>query len=178
MTKGLESKERLTVAVCDTCPWRLTTQGRQGVLPHGKKKPVGWYSVTNLKRLWNGMRTGKAPGMTCHSTDPRAVETGGAPVPERVEMRECAGYLILAIRHANELLDGLGKTPPNSPESREVWARYRSRHQLPFTLSGLRAFVVERVLNPFQPLPTVIDNHEVGLPWDSMKFEVSDEKRA
>lgn len=80
---------------CATCPW-LTAN-------HGKRHPGGWYLVSNLRRLWNGMRTGRAPGMTCHSSDPRPWEPGTGPKDGTV-LRECLGSTVLVQRE----LDALG----------------------------------------------------------------------
>lgn len=81
---------------CGTCPWRTKL--------HGTKHPAGWYKASNLRRLWNGIRTGKAPGMVCHSTDSRSAEYGSTKaIPGTIEPRECAGVLILVQRHLDDL---------------------------------------------------------------------------
>lgn len=81
---------------CAQCPWRKSNQGK----PH----PDGWYSKANLLRLWNGLRSGDAPGMTCHPTDPtNPLPEGWKEVPKETERRECAGSLILIIRELKVL---------------------------------------------------------------------------
>lgn len=70
---------------CAACPW-LTANHRR---PH----PQGYYTDANRRRLWNGLRTGRAPGMTCHPTDPE-----NQPVKAAQRTRECAGAVILALR--------------------------------------------------------------------------------
>lgn len=76
---------------CALCPWRISNQGT----PH----PHGFYTVRNLDRLWNGLRTADAPGMTCHPTDPRMAEFSGyEATAEREETRECAGAIVLVVR--------------------------------------------------------------------------------
>ena len=76
---------------CAACPWRKSNQGK----PH----PHGWYTKKNLERLWAGLRSGEAPGMTCHPTDlNNEVPEGHRAPPETVEAKECAGALILVIR--------------------------------------------------------------------------------
>lgn len=76
---------------CSACPWRKSNQG--------KSHPHGWYSKANLRRLWAGLRTGEAPGMTCHPTDKEnPIPDGTKPVPDNVERHECAGAILLVIR--------------------------------------------------------------------------------
>jgi hypothetical protein len=86
--------ERLVDAApraCAQCPWRLANQGT--------RHPHGFYSQTNLRRLWTGLRTGEAPGMTCHPTDPRMAEFDGYEKTAAArETRECAGAIILVLR--------------------------------------------------------------------------------
>ena len=81
---------------CSNCPWRKSNQGK----PH----PHGWYSVKNLRRLWSGLRTSRAPGMTCHPTDPNNdVPEGCRAAPEGSEAKECAGALLLVQRELGML---------------------------------------------------------------------------
>lgn len=76
---------------CAACPWRKSNMG--------KRHAAGWYTRANLKRLWQGLRTGDAPGMTCHPTDSDNPQPPGSkPVPAGVETRECAGSLLLIVR--------------------------------------------------------------------------------
>ena len=86
------------VGVCATCPWRREH--------HGKPHPAGWYTLANLRRLWNGIRSGAAPGMVCHSTDPASAQYGSTkPVPETATPRECGGALALMYRETKRLGD-------------------------------------------------------------------------
>lgn len=76
---------------CAQCPWRVSNQG--------KRHPGHWYTLANLKRLWNGLRSAEAPGMTCHPTDPNNPVPDGCPsVPDGADTRECTGSLILITR--------------------------------------------------------------------------------
>lgn len=76
---------------CAVCPWRLSNQGT----PH----PHGFYDRANLKRLWDGLRTGEAPGMTCHPTDPDMAEFEGyEETAEREVTHECMGSWIMVMR--------------------------------------------------------------------------------
>lgn len=77
---------------CVHCPWRLANQGRQ-------PDPHGFYTAASLHRLWNGLRTGNAPGMTCHPTDPQMDAFDGyEATAARERTHECAGALILELR--------------------------------------------------------------------------------
>jgi hypothetical protein len=75
---------------CQACPW-LTKN-------HGKRHPEKYYSDANRRRLWGGMRTGDAPGMTCHPTDPE-----NQPIRDDVRTRECTGAWILLMREQQAL---------------------------------------------------------------------------
>jgi len=76
---------------CSSCPWRKSNQGK----PH----PDGWYSRKNLQRLWSGLRTSAAPGMTCHPTDVNNPVPEGHKCPkEGTKPQECAGALLLVTR--------------------------------------------------------------------------------
>jgi hypothetical protein len=90
---------------CAQCPWRKSNQG--------KSHPDGWYTKKNLQRLWAGMRTGEAPGMTCHPTDPNnPTPKGWKDVPKEAETKECAGALLLVTRELKLLekdVDGYRK---------------------------------------------------------------------
>lgn len=74
---------------CSHCPWRIGNQG--------KRTTDGFYSKSNLTRLWNGMKQGEA--MSCHPTDPRMNEFESAPrVKDTAQTHECAGATILVQR--------------------------------------------------------------------------------
>lgn len=135
------------IRVCATCPWLKEN--------HGKPHPHGWYLRGNLRRLWNGLRTGKAPGMVCHSSDPASSEYGSTKIvhPD-TERRDCAGALILIIRHINEC------------EASSDLREYRAKHgKNAVTLAGLRYWVYRHL---FRRMPPVEDfrTKEVGLPWE------------
>lgn len=101
MTK---SATTLDAGPCPHCPWREANQGK----PH----PDSWYTKTNLRRLWAGLRRGE--DMSCHPTDPgnpvsdAAAAKGYKPAPAHAEMRECAGALILKQREFMRLQDDYG----------------------------------------------------------------------
>lgn len=90
---------------CAACPWRISNSGKKTKSPDME---FGWYSRKNLDRLWNGLRTGEAPGMTCHPTDgDNPLPEGMEPPRETVEKRECAGALLLVQREL-KLIEELG----------------------------------------------------------------------
>src|SRR5690349_7362984 len=131
MTKRTKLEEAATKA-CSQCPWRLSNFGK----PH----PHKWYSRSNLKRLWTGLRNGVS--MSCHPTDPdNEVPEGGRPVPEGTATLECAGAQILQQREwmkfqACARQEGVtGKGFP----------RYKKAYPGGMTLNGLRA-IAERAL--------------------------------
>lgn len=91
---------RCAPRACAHCPWRASNQG--------KRHPGHWYTLTNLRRLWTGLRTGEATGMTCHPTDPNNPVPDGCPsAPEGTETRECTGALLLVTREL-KLVEKLG----------------------------------------------------------------------
>lgn len=81
---------------CAQCPWRKSNCGKKVTTG---EMPYGWYSEKNLRRLWSGLRTGEAPGMTCHPTDSdNPTPNGRKPTSDGVEKHECAGALLLIQR--------------------------------------------------------------------------------
>lgn len=103
---------------CAACPWRISN--------HGRRHPGGWYSKANRRRLWNGLRTGDAPGMTCHPTDP-----DNQPVRDGIETRECAGAMLLLARE----LGALNAACAEADDGRG-FARYRKGRSYPLTIGG------------------------------------------
>lgn len=139
-----------TVGVCATCPWRLSNQG--------KRHPAGWYRIANLRRLWNGIRSGDAPGMVCHSTDPKSADYGSTKaVPETAKRGECGGALLIIFRH----MEALQQMTPKE---------YGAAFPLPMKRGGIGHWL-ERYLvgNAFgNPIPSVTCDQpeDVGLPWE------------
>lgn len=117
---------------CSACPWRLAN--------HGKPHPHGWYTKKNLRRLWGGLRTGEAPGMSCHPTDPNNEVPEGHKAPkDGAEPAECAGALLLVKRELQ-----LFQADPV--------AYKRERRPGKLTLDGLRWWVLARA-GPFAGTP-------------------------
>lgn len=126
--------------VCDTCPWLKKN--------HGKRHAAGWYRASNLRRLWNGLRTGNAPGMICHSTDPNNKEYGGDANIVPGHENECGGALMLVIRNVDAL--NKGETPPVQPS---------------FTRSGLAHWIERHLFGGGIRVDCDKAPEEIGVPW-------------
>ena len=132
------SGDQKCLRICETCPW-LTRN-------HGRRHAAHWYTKANLRALWTGLRTGRAPGMICHASDPESRDYGGKGEIKPGHERECAGALTLMIVNINALSAGQPQ-PFLPPLMRCVIAR-----------------MVERFL--FGQIPSVEDRRdEVSLPW-------------
>ena len=116
---------------CAACPW-LTANHRR---PH----PDGWYSDANRRRLWGGLRTGEAPGMTCHPTDPE-----NQPVADHVVTRECTGAWLLIARETTAFEEACKTAEPG-----KGWAAYREGRKLAMTQEGLVVAVSALLPPPF-----------------------------
>lgn len=127
--------------VCDTCPWRKAN--------HAKEHPAGWYRISNLRRLWAGLRSGKAPGMICHSTDPANKEYGGNADIAPGHEAECGGALMLVIRNFQAVNAGQPQ-PIRPPFTRRGAAHWIERHLFGGGISVDCKFPIE----------------EIGVPWE------------
>lgn len=121
---------------CATCPWLKDN--------HGVRTAAKWYTKPNLKRLWNGLRTGAAPGMICHATDPASVFYGATKAVAPGHERECIG--------ANTLLQREVRILERTPKFQD----YRKSRPFGLTKRGLM-MLIERTLmqnTPFgRPMP-------------------------
>ncbi len=112
---------------CAACPWRISNHGR----PH----PDGWYDADNLARLWDGLRTGEAPGMTCHPTDPQNPAPTGRPdakADDGADFYECTGAHTVRQVEIRTL------------ESSKNYADYVQRTQKPaMTREGLFTYIMD-----------------------------------
>lgn len=141
---------------CAHCPWRRSNQGK----PH----PDGWYTKKNLRRLWAGLRSGEAPGMTCHPTDPNnPVPEGTKPVPADVETRECYGALLLVARELR-VVDQLEK----AGVGRGLYAAYHQMRPRGFTKRGAFSWACRAVapaLAEMPPMPTTfVEDEDIQHP--------------
>lgn len=143
---------------CSACPWRLSNQGRP-VDPHG------FYTKANLKRLWDGLRTGEAPGMTCHPTDPRMAEWEGYEgTAARDETKVCTGHLLLLMREMRRFEKSVHEVEAEAAAGvklrrGEAVRRYRRGRPAALTLEGLASLAWRLALRmPGDPdLPRAID---------------------
>jgi hypothetical protein len=151
--KGEKMEMKTADHPCASCPWRRSNQD--------KHHPHGWYTKANLRRLWNGLRTGKAPGMTCHPTDDRIeLPEGAKAVPAGIEVRECAGAILLVIRELRKLeaAAGSGET--------QVQNYFRSTER-GFTRRGLKYWVARAIFGgtPLAlAIPNVSEDSEIHRP--------------
>ena len=122
---------------CAHCPWRKSNQG--------KRHAGGWYTLKNLRRLWAGLRSGEAPGMTCHPTDPNnPLPEGFKEVSKETETKECAGALLLVIREL-KLIEKISK----EDNSLDRYFRERKRG---LTKNGAAFWIMSRIQAAGTPL--------------------------
>jgi hypothetical protein len=116
---------------CAKCPWRLANQG--------KRHPHGFYSKTNLRRLWAGLRRGER--MTCHPTDPAMAEFEGyEETAGRARTHECAGALILQQREVHYFQEACAAAEA-AGEERGGLRRYRRERPKGLMRDGLMMVV-------------------------------------
>jgi hypothetical protein len=129
---------------CASCPWLRAN--------HGKKHGDKWYTTSNLRRLWNGLRTGRAPGMVCHSTDPDSADYGNErPPAPGAKKHECVGATALIQRELDMI------TPYKD------FRVYRREHPDGMTKPGLAHWVNRIVFGG--GVDTCEPSADVGLPW-------------
>jgi len=144
---------------CDACPWRIANQG--------KRKPRAWYSLSNLRRLWSGLRDGER--MTCHPTDPdNPLPPGARALPEDVKTRECTGALIVVQREVTKFQECAAQA--EAAGKRDGFGRYQKMQPCGMTIGGILA-TAERALfggtvlgGTKMTLPNLNDD-EIGAPW-------------
>lgn len=143
---------------CAQCPWRANNQGK----PHRR----GFYTKANLRRLWDGLRTGQDP-QSCHLTDPSHPDHLEAGAPENATPQECPGSVIIVMRELTELAGGVG----GEITRERISAHFHDRPQSGFSVQGLNFWLVARMQLAGQPLiggppvPEVdVDDPEVLLP--------------
>lgn len=176
-----EFKEALPQA-CSDCPWQIAN--------HGRRSKHGFFTVANRRRLWNGLRTGEAPGMTCHGTDPRKKnpdehedygENAGSEATH-----ECAGAIAVVQR---ELLifQNIGEALPEGSKAGRAFTIYRKLRPGGITRSGFAEWIFSRVLmgdTPLgramrQPTEEFLDQPvSSGLPWDGCKVTLPQARQA
>jgi hypothetical protein len=145
---------------CAVCPWRLANQGT----PH----PHGFYTKTNLRRLWTGLKAGER--MTCHPRDPRMAEFEGYEKTAASQSTpECAGALVLIQRELAKFSHLAKTVDAEDDDARpgEALRRYRRTSPAAMTREGLgeHLFALAMPTNPLTGLhaPAVhLADPEVG----------------
>jgi len=144
-----KTAEKPCLKICAGCPWLKAN--------HGQPHPAKWYSLANLRRLWNGLRTGKAPGIICHATDPNSTDYGSTvKIKDSSEPKPCGGALLTVMRHVNEA-NRLG-----IQEYIAKWGRYG------LNLRGLRFWVEQHC---FGMIPAVENRAEEVAAPDEQKVQ-------
>lgn len=136
-----------TPKACSSCPWRLANQG-------SKPDPHGFFTKSNLTRLWRGLRNGAR--MSCHPTDPRMAEFKGyEALADREVTHECMGSLVLVTREASQFHEIANA----NPDSKKVLALYRKAYPGGLTKSGLIAFAERQIFGG-----TAFDKNKMSTP--------------
>lgn len=162
---------------CAHCPWRLSNQG--------KRHPHGFYSARNLRRLWAGLRSGEAPGMTCHPTDPEMADFEGYEnLADREVTHECAGAVVLVTREAKRF-EAICKRIDRGEVAGNAFKQYRLEAPRGMTRAGLIEVIMGRFLFGDTPLggPKIhvisdtVNDPDVGYPplgdWDPAILKVA-----
>lgn len=149
---------------CKECPWRLSNRGK-------RPDPGGWYTKSNLHRLWSGLRRGKS--MTCHRTDDRMNELSGpCEVAPGTSPHECTGGLILVQREMSKF------QLHNAPSLTTQFKVYRYYNPNGMSLAGLRELVARHLLGGVPAIGKLkmstpnLNDREVGyekLTWNFPK---------
>lgn len=146
----------MSTRACDQCPWRRENQG--------KKHRFGFYSKTNLKRLWGQIRKGGGV-QSCHLTDPSHPDHIAVGAKEGAAARECPGSVIVVLREVGKMADANGVV---TGEALPVYFKRRKKYGL--TRAGVLYWCVSRMQLggvPFIGGPKMIeveDDLSVGLP--------------
>lgn len=145
----------MSKTACEQCPWRTANQG--------KKHKFGFYTKANLRRLWNGLRTGNA--QSCHMTDPSHPEHIAVGAKPDSKAQECPGSVILIHREIARLA-GEEKCVDGPALDRYLKTRKKG-----LTNEGILFWIVQRIQMAGVPfmggakLPDVReDDPEVSLP--------------
>jgi hypothetical protein len=142
---------------CDQCPWRLTNQG--------KKHKLGFYTKSNLRRLWNQIRGG-GRAQSCHLTDPSHPDHVAVGAKPGATARECPGSVIIVLRELERMKNSDGVIDTSQVE------HYFLTRKRGLTKRGILYWIMQRVklanvklMNVDGPLPSVnINDKAIGLP--------------
>lgn len=139
---------------CPGCPWLIKNHGKPSpeIVAELRKNNLHiwpWYTVTNARRLWSGIRRGEP--MLCHETDPKASRYGGKDATSGHE-RMCVGMMILVAKHVNGI------------QTFKSFKDYTAANPLGFTRRGFSTWLDRLLFNPKIPL-AFSGADQVGVPW-------------
>ncbi len=139
---------------CAQCPWRLSNQG--------KKHKFGFYTKTNLRRLWGQIRRGGGE-QSCHLTDPSHPDHVAVGAKPGATTKECPGSVIIVLREIRKMAGPDGRIEDPKP--------YFRANPHGITKDGARYWLLTRMLWASKriiggpPLPEVDeDDPEIGRP--------------
>jgi hypothetical protein len=131
----------------------MSNQGR----PHRD----GWFTKKNLRRLWNALRRGEAPGMTCHPTHPRE---GFDFLDADPKTHECAGLLLIVQRELHMV-----QTLQRKLGDKVAFETYLTQRRQGLTRTGLLWWAVSRcalagTIMGGPPMDVIEEDADVGYP--------------
>jgi len=141
---------------CAQCPWRKSN--------HGKPHKFGFYTKTNLRRLWGQIRRGGGE-QSCHLTDPSHPDHVAVGAKPNAKAQECPGSIIVVSRELSKMATG-------GVITEDGLKRYQKERKKGLTKRGLAYWIVSRIQFGGVPMiggpkfPDVPDDPEVGLPAD------------
>jgi hypothetical protein len=118
---------------CKDCPWQIANHGK-------KPDPHGFFTKANRTRLWKGLRTGEAPGMTCHGTDtardrPDWDDSAGAEATH-----ECAGA-IACVQRELLIFQNIAEGLPEDAKAGRAFTLYRQMRPGGMTTGGFAEWI-------------------------------------
>lgn len=140
---------------CEQRPWRKTN--------HGKRSKFGFYTLKNLRRLWNQVRGGDGIQI-CHLTDPAHPDHVAVGAPKNAKPKECPGSIVLVNREFYAILGDRKKIDAAGLKA------YEATRKGGLTKSGILFWVLQRLAFGGVPMigcskiPEVEDDPEIGLP--------------
>jgi hypothetical protein len=172
----MKAERKKCSSPCATCPFLKSNFGkpspegfdpRRATAQHGRRF-YDWYSLENLRRLWNGgIRKGEV--MICHATDPGAEVYGGKSAAPGNE-RPCLGSIAVVIRHL-KFIEGLIKEGRQPNE----WPKLYRAAAGPYPLTKAGMFAWAMMVNTGRtdllggmPIPESLPAAAVeacGVPW-------------
>jgi hypothetical protein len=140
---------------CEQCPWRRSN--------HGKRHRFGFYTKSNLRRLWKEIRHGGGE-QSCHLTDPSHPDHISVGAKPGASAQECPGSVVVVLREVKRMADDKGTVTSEGVQ------RYLQERKRGLTKAGIFYWVISRMQMGGVPmvggakLPAVADDPEIGLP--------------